>query len=583
MLGKEPLDRLRAKEATATDRVGSAHLAHQRTERATEPVAERDPEALLGPREGLGRESVGKGALEDVLRLEAAELQAHRKLRRQFHDAPVEEWHADLEGTGHAGAVGLRQDSLTEVALEIEIEHALEALRRRRGRENLVERGVGRRQLHAPERVGREQLLLLGRRERAEPHGVALDVGVVHALEEPLELEVEAQVAERDRQALDGGLDEPPPHPARDQFDHPGEPMRLVRRVAGEELVATVARERHRHRAAREARKQERRDQRRVAERLVEEVRQALDEIACSAGVEDLLVVVGAERLRHATGVGGFVEGRVFEADREGLETTADVPSGEGRDRARVDPAGEKDAQRHVADQVLAHGEVENAAEPLDRFRGVDRAVGTEGDRPVRLHLEAPVGVRQPVSGGKLPDRSEDRRRRRNVLVGEVARQSGEVEGPIDRRVLDEGLELGGEDERARRGIPEREREHPLEVAQRGEPTLLVPVHDDLGVGARQEAVAACGELDGQLTVVVDLTVEDRPDAAVLAAHRLVTALEVDDLEPTHRQRGRAFEEESLVVGAPVHQPIVHPLQDSRIRRPVPAREDVTDDAAHVV
>ena len=57
---------------------------------------------------------------------------------------------------------------------------------------------------------------------------------------------------------------------------------------------------------------------------------------------------------------------------------------------------------------------------------------------------------------------------------------------------------------------------------------------------------------------------------------------EVDDLEPAHRQRGRAFDEESLVVGAPMGKLVVHPLQDGRVRRPVPAREDVTDDAAHV-
>src|SRR5207249_5141593 len=127
-----------------------------------------------------------------------------------------------------------------------------------------------------------------------------LDVGVVHTLEEPLELEVEAQIAERDREALDGGLEESPPDRARDQLDQASQTMRLVRRVAGEKLVAAVARKRDGYRAAREARKQECRNQRRVAERLVEEIRQSLDEVACPAGVQELLVVVGAKRLRHA-------------------------------------------------------------------------------------------------------------------------------------------------------------------------------------------------------------------------------------------------------------------------------------------
>jgi hypothetical protein len=63
-------------------------------------------------------------------------------------------------------------------------------------------------------------------------------------------------------------------------------------------------------------------------------------------------------------------------------------------------------------------------------------------------------------------------------------------------------------------------------------------VHDDLRVGSRLEGVAARGELCGQLTVVVDLAVEDRPDASMLTGHRLVAGCEVDDLEPPHRQPG---------------------------------------------
>src|SRR5262245_59267690 len=102
---------------------------------------------------------------------------------------------------------------------------------------------------------------------------MALDVGVVHALEESLEFEVEAQVAERDRQAVDDRLYQPPPQPSWSQLDQAGETMSLVRRIAGEQLVASVARQRNGHRAAREARDQERRDQGRVAERLVEKIR----------------------------------------------------------------------------------------------------------------------------------------------------------------------------------------------------------------------------------------------------------------------------------------------------------------------
>ena len=269
---------------------------------------------------------------------------------------------------------------------------------------------------------------------------------IVHALEEALELEVEAQVAERDREAVDGGLNEPAPEPARDQLDHAGEAMRLVRRVTGEQLVAAVARERDRHRAAGEAREQERRDQRRVAERLVEEVGQPLDEVEGAIGLQDLLVVVGAECLRHAARVGGFVERRILEADREGLEAppawraaraaTAlesipperNTPSGTSLTRCwRTGGRGRRGASR-----------------PPPRRRS---AVGAERELQYGSTLTRPsVYVSQWPAGSLRIERKIDARRR-DVLVGEVARERREVERAIDRRVLDEGLELGGEDD----------------------------------------------------------------------------------------------------------------------------------------
>jgi len=67
-----------------------------------------------------------------------------------------------------------------------------------------------------------------------------IHAGIVHAFEEPFELEVETQVTERDREAIDHGLEKPPPEPARDQLDDASETMRLVGRIAREQLVAAV-------------------------------------------------------------------------------------------------------------------------------------------------------------------------------------------------------------------------------------------------------------------------------------------------------------------------------------------------------
>src|SRR5262245_56446381 len=97
VLGQEVLDRLWAKEPTATDGVGPAHLADERSKRAAEPMAEWHTEALFRSREDFGRESVGDCPFEDVLRLEASQLQVHREPRCQLHDSTVEERHPHFQ------------------------------------------------------------------------------------------------------------------------------------------------------------------------------------------------------------------------------------------------------------------------------------------------------------------------------------------------------------------------------------------------------------------------------------------------------------------------------------------------------
>src|SRR5207247_1768865 len=132
--------------------------------------------------------------------------------------------------------------------------------------------------------------------------------------------------------------------------------------------------------------------------------------------------------------------------------TTSKAPAGkmargEAGDRARVDPTREEDAERHVAHEVLPHREIEHGTKILHRVGVADRAVPVEVDVPVRLDFDAAVAIREPVAGRELLDRPEDRMRCRDVLVSEVAGQRREVERAADRRVLDERLELGGEDD----------------------------------------------------------------------------------------------------------------------------------------
>ncbi len=132
--------------------------------------------------------------------------------------------------------------------------------------------------------------------------------------------------------------------------------------VAGEQLVAAVAREGDRHPPAGLARHVPGGHGRGVGERLVEvpgDPRQHVREV----GPHLHLHVVGAEGPRHGRGVLALVGLAVGEAHRVGAHGTRAGLAHQRDDRPGVDPAGEEGAQRDVALQAVAHG---GGEEPLE-------------------------------------------------------------------------------------------------------------------------------------------------------------------------------------------------------------------------
>ena len=108
---------------------------------------------------------------------------------------------------------------------------------------------------------------------------------------------------------------------------------------------------------------------------------------------------------------------------------------------------------------------------------------------PVGLHPHPSLGVGEPVAGGQLANVAEDGARRRHILMGQIAREARQVESATHGRMLEEGLQLRGEDElvgqvgiverldpqavtrqqqRAGRLIPDRNGKHTLQTIQRG-------------------------------------------------------------------------------------------------------------------
>src|SRR5262249_33124925 len=63
-----------------------------------------------------------------------------------------------------------------------------------------------------------------------------------------------------------------------------------------------------------------------------------------------------------------------------------------------------------------------------------------------------------------------------------------------------------------------------------------------LGIAARRESPAAGRQLVAQVTIVVDLAVEDQRRGPVVTRHRLPPRDEIDDRQPRHPERRLAIE-----------------------------------------
>ncbi len=93
----------------------------------------------------------------------------------------------------------------------------------------------------------------------------------------------------------------------------------------------------------------------------------------------------------------------------------------------------------------------------------------------------------------------------------------------------------------ARSLVPDRQREHAVELVDRAIAELLEEMHDDFGVGVRSELVAARDQALPDLAIVVDLAVEDQLHGAVLVADRLVGGgAQIDDAEAAEAEAGLA-------------------------------------------
>src|SRR5581483_11799291 len=369
-------------------------------------------------------------------------------------------------------------------------------------------------------------------------------------------------------------LDERPRQPCQ-PADPLRQPIRDVRVVPAEQLVAAFPRERDLDVLGGEARDEVRRQRRRVRKRLVESVRQCRQEQR-RVGAQHELAVPRSVPLRDEPRVRELVERTLLEADRERPQPAARLRRRQRGQRRRVDASGQEHADRDVAHEVRADGVPEPRPELL-REHG-------PGLAPQLARRRRPGEPREPdpaatlpheqMPGRQLPGPAEDRVRRRDRVEREKTFERVEVDlaprqrpqlrrerKPVALLAVVERLDpepVPREHEPPPARIPDRDGEHPAQPRREPVAGLLVEVDENLRVAVRPEAMAGRLELGAQLLVVVDLAVLDDVDGAVLVRDRLVARLEVDDREPPRGQADGAVDDRALAVRATVDERRVH-------------------------
>ena len=128
--------------------------------------------------------------------------------------------------------------------------------------------------------------------------------------------------------------------------------------------------------------------------------------------------------------------------------------------------------------------------------------------------------------------------------------------------------------------VPERKREHAVEMANEGIAVLCVQAQDHLTVRTGPETVTFGLEHLAQFAEIVDLAVAHDPKRTVRAGQRLMTSGQVDDRQATHSDGARAVRVHPLVVGTAMDRDPTHGGEWVRIDG-LTVQSANTEDAAH--
>src|SRR2546427_171018 len=177
-----------------------------------------------------------------------------------------------------------------------------------------------------------------------------------------------------------------------------------------------------------------------------------------------------------------------------------------------------------------------------------------KGHIPVFADFGASFFSDEIMAGRQLFDSFQEAQWCRYVTKRKILFESGVIQTPRNPLYLKNGLQFRSKEKPARFAadkkrffadavtpedqsfefrIPDREAEHPAKALEKLEAFFFIEMDDDFSVGACAEGMALCFHLVPQRLEVVDLTVENDPDAIVLIADGLVATGDVNDGKPS--------------------------------------------------
>ena len=208
---------------------------------SSEPGTDRGSKAFLFPMDDLaGQEFFGR-ALEEVFGGLAAKFEMMRQAAGKIRDFDVEKWASHFERVHHAGAVGLREDSVLQVDFGVKLQSAVHRVVGGAGFPRLDRLAVnfldGTSGLGESRKVGGFQC--------SEPNGIPKLRGVIEPAQGAFDFKIEADVFVRNRESrseeakglMDGTRDS--------FFVKRSEAQRAEGIVAGEEFVTAITAEGH--------------------------------------------------------------------------------------------------------------------------------------------------------------------------------------------------------------------------------------------------------------------------------------------------------------------------------------------------